>query len=309
MSIAPATSPITHVRYVGMAVPDLSRATRFYEDTWGLQPVAGDSGIAFFGAGNPEQYILRLREDESKRAEVVGFGVATDGDVDELAVRLATGGVRLAHEPRVLDTPGGGYGLRFFDPDGRCIEVSSNVAQRGFREVEPGEGRPRRLSHVVFNTPDINRLKTFYETALGFRLSDWLEDFMCFLRCQSDHHTVALFQSPHASLNHVSFEMLGIDEFMRGTGNLMRRGHSPIWGPGRHGPGNNTFAYFLDPNAFVVEYTTMLDRVDEDRGWCPKVWRAIPEESDLWGTAGPLTKPAIDAMLNDPDTIWQAPPI
>ena len=34
-----------------------------------------------------------------------------------------------------------------------------------------------------------------------------------------------------------------------------------MWGPGRHGPGSNTFAYFQDPNGFVAEYTTALEEI------------------------------------------------
>lgn len=306
---APERSLITHVRYVGMAVPDLARAAAFYQSVWNLDRVAQDGGLHFFGAGGPEQYVLRLRKTDARRADVLAMAVPTSADVDTLAVRLSRLGARLVHEPRAIDGPGGGYALRVFDPDGRVIEISSDVSPRAFREVEAGESRPRRLSHVVINTPDIQRLKGFYEAALGFRLSDWLEGYMCFLRCATDHHAIALHQAPHASLNHVSFEMRGIDEFMRGTGRLMRSGNGPLWGPGRHGPGNNTFAYFLDPQGFVVEYTTELDQIDEQRGWCPRVWRAVPEESDTWGTGGPLTDTAINAMTNVADTVWEAPPI
>ena len=68
------------------------------------------------------------------------------------------------------------------------------------------------------------RTKQFYEDHLGFVLSDWLEDEMCFLRVRTDHHIIAIGHGPHTSLNHISFEMRGIDEFMRGTGRLMRAG-------------------------------------------------------------------------------------
>lgn len=303
-------SLITHVRHVGIAVEDLAEATAFYEGVWQLDPVADDSGLRFYGAGSPEQYVLRVRQADRPGTDLLAFGVATMADVDTLARDIEGRGIRLVSEPAKLDTPGVGYGFRFFDPDGRVIEISADVEARAFREVEEGEGRPRRLSHVVVNTDDVERMKTFYEDVLGFRLSDWLEDYMCFLRCQSDHHAIALFKAPHPSLNHVSFEMLGIDEFMRGAGRLVRSGRTPIWGPGRHGAGNNTFCYFTDPQGFVMEYTTELQKIDEERGWCPKVWRATPEQSDLWGTAGPLTGEAVEALLGAPDpSLWSAPPV
>jgi hypothetical protein len=35
--------------------------------------------------------------------------------------------------------------------------------------------------------------------------------------------------------------MRGIDEYMRGTGRLMRARYEKIWGPGRHLARSNTF--------------------------------------------------------------------
>jgi catechol 2,3-dioxygenase-like lactoylglutathione lyase family enzyme len=108
-------TPITHLRHVGIAAPDFERAAEFYRTAWGLTQVAEDGGIAFFGTpGSPENYILRVRKDAAKRLDLVAFGVAQAADVDALAERLGSSGVRLEREPGKLDTPGGGYGLRFW---------------------------------------------------------------------------------------------------------------------------------------------------------------------------------------------------
>jgi hypothetical protein len=40
----------------------------------------------------------------------------------------------------------------------------------------------------------------------------------------------------------------GTDEYMRGTGRLLRADVEKVWGPGWHLAGNNTFSYFLDPH-------------------------------------------------------------
>ena len=37
-----------------------------------------------------------------------------------------------------------------------------------------------------------------------------------------------------------------IDGVMRGIGRMRDAGKDPVWGPGRHGPGNNRFVYFHD---------------------------------------------------------------
>ena len=35
------------------------------------------------------------------------------------------------------------------------------------------------------------------------------------------------------------------------------------WGPGRHGPGDNAFNYFIDPFGVVIEYTAEVEQIDD----------------------------------------------
>jgi catechol 2,3-dioxygenase-like lactoylglutathione lyase family enzyme len=309
-------SLITHLRHVDLAVPDYARQLDFYAGTWGLTPVASGAGIAFLAAeGSPERYVIRLRRDADKRLDLVAFGAANRADVDALAERLITRGVALAREPAALATEGGGYGLRFFDVDGRTVEVSAEVATRKHRKIEEQESVPVRLSHVVLNGTDPDRTARWYADVLGFRLSDTLagDDMgtvMNFMRCSPRHHSVAFARGPHVSLHHVSFELRGIDEFMRGTGRVMRSGTRMVWGPGRHLAGANTFAYFLDPGRNTVEYTTALQELDED-AWHPHVYDMHDDEvQDQWGTANPMNELVAQESFNDPDPgLFTAPPV
>jgi catechol 2,3-dioxygenase-like lactoylglutathione lyase family enzyme len=307
---------ITHLRHVDLAVPDFAKQLDFYSGTWGLTPQHTDSGIAFLAAeGSPEQYIVRLREAADKRIDLIAFGAATPADVDVLAAQLATAGVQLVSEPGVLQTLGGGYGFRFFDNEGRTVEVSADVAIRAHRSIEPGESIPVRLSHVVINSPRPDETRAFYERHLGFRLSDTLThprmgDMMWFMRINAWHHSLAIARGPHPSLHHASFEMRDIDSYMRGTGRLLRAGVEKIWGPGRHMAGNNTFSYFLDPQGNTVEYTTELEMIDEDT-WHPHLYDFTkPEVSDQWGTANQMNEFVAQRSFNDVDRgLFVAPPV
>jgi catechol 2,3-dioxygenase-like lactoylglutathione lyase family enzyme len=310
-SAAAARSPITHLRHVALAVPDLASTLAFYEGIWGLYRVAYDSDTAYLGsAGIAEPYIIRLRQAAAKRLDLISFGAVNRVAVDDLAERLGTAGISIVQPPGPLQTPGGGYGLRFFDLDGRLIEVSSDVAPKPFRLLEPGESIPRKLSHVVINSTDVHATRAFYQKHLGFRLSDWLTDRMVFLRCSTEHHSLAIAQRTKVTLNHVSFEMRGIDEYLRGTGRLMRHGHRPLWGPGRHSAGDNTFSYFADPNGNVVEYTTELEKILDEDAWTPRIWPATSDYYDQWGTAGGLEDLfALDAVTDTDSGLWAPAPV
>ncbi|MEI2731141.1 MAG: VOC family protein [Dermatophilaceae bacterium] len=307
---------VTHLRHVDLAVPDFERQRAFFRDIWGLVEVGSDSGLSYLAAeGSPEQYVVRLRRAEAKRLDLIAFGAADQAAVDALAERLVAGGVHLATEPGPLQTMGAGYGLRFFDIDGRTVEVSADVAVRRHRRLEEGESVPVRLSHVVVNSDEPEATRAFYEQHLGFALSDTLwsrhmGELMYFMRCNPLHHSLAIARGPHVSVHHVSFELRGLDEYLRGTGRVLRAGHTKVWGPGRHLAGNNTFTYILDPSGNTMEYTTELSTLDEDT-WHPSIHDVDdPNTQDQWGIADPMSEMIAQQSFNDVDRgVFVAPPI
>ena len=288
-------SSVTEIRYVGFAVPDLEAERRFYADNWRLREVAERGGLVYFAAEpHDELYVLRLRQAGDKRVDVIALAAASAADVDALHSKVEAAGCRIVHPPRALETLGGGYGFRFFSPDGLPFEVSSDVARGEARELLPKEAIPVGISHVVLHSPDHKAAAQFFVDVLGFRVSDWLGDFMVFLRCNEWHHRIAILPGPPC-LNHVAYDLANVDEMMRGIARLREAGVDIRWGPGRHTAGNNTFSYFVTPNGFAVEYTSELERVDES-SWQPTVYQPGPGIMDQWGigVGGPKTMPAAE---------------
>ncbi|MFE7133387.1 VOC family protein [Streptomyces sp. NPDC057638] len=297
---------------MALGVPDISAAREFFENHWQLDFVGGDTGRVFLGAGCQDHHVLRLRATAEPRVDLLSLAAARDADVDEIAERVAAHPLaRLVSTPATCDDAGGGYRFRFLDCDGRTVEVSSGMEVRPFRSVEPGESRPTGISHVVLNTADLPAALAFYRSVFGLTVSDWVEDIMVFLRTGSPHHMLAFTRAPHTSLNHIAFELRGIDEFMKATGALMNKGFSPLWGPGRHGVGANTFTYFQEPSSrFVAEYTTGMLRIDPDHEWMPRVYPGNAQTSDTWGVAAARDEAVSASLRGCPDTgLWQPPPV
>jgi catechol 2,3-dioxygenase-like lactoylglutathione lyase family enzyme len=296
-------SRVTEIRYVGYGVPDIALERAFYRDDWGLREVAEENGMVYLAAaGSDELYSVRLRQSDQKRVDVIALAAASRADVDALFQRVTESGAKIVFEPRELQSFGAGYGFRFFSPDGLPFEISSDVARGEARELTKWEGIPQKISHIVMHSPDHKAATQFFIDVLGFKLSDWLGDFMSFLRCNEWHHRVAFLPGPPC-LNHVAYDMLSVDDMMRGVGRLRERNIDIKWGPGRHTAGNNTFSYFVSPNGFAVEYTSELDQVD-DATWQPTVHVPGPQVLDQWGTGvgGPQTMPApeVDKGLFQP---------
>ena len=107
---------------------------------------------------------------------------------------------------------------------------------------------------------------------------------MAFMRCNSDHHSLALGDTDNDALNHVAFLMPSIDDVMRGGGRMKDAGYGIEWGPGRHGPGDNAFNYFVGPFGLVIEYTAEVEQVDDHYvPGLPDDWKWPPGRIDQWG--------------------------
>lgn len=287
---------VTEIRYVGYAVKDLEAERHFYRDVWGLRESGAQGDLVFFAAqGGAEPAVVRLRPADENRVDVIALAATDRGDVDELFAQVCAAGVTVIFAPRSLGSPFGGYGFRFFSPDGLPFEVSSDVARGPQRALSRWEGVPQKISHIVLHSPDHKALMAFFTDVLGFKVSDWLGDFMGFLRCNTAHHRLAVLPGPPC-LNHVAYDMLTLDDMMRGISRLKKMGTDIRWGPGRHTAGNNTFSYFTTPNGFAVEYTAELEEVDFD-DHVDKVHVPTPQTMDQWGigVGGPQTMPHPEA--------------
>jgi catechol 2,3-dioxygenase len=111
---------------------------------------------------------------------------------------------------------------------------------------------------------------------------------MAFMNCDRDHHTIALGDADNDALNHIAFVMPDLDAVMRGAGRMRDAGFGIEWGPGRHGPGNNVFNYFIGPFGEVIEYTAEIEQIDESYGVRgPADWAWPSGRFDAWGISHP----------------------
>ena len=296
-------SRVTEIRFVGYGVENFEAERKFYADDFGMVEVEGKEDMAWFKThGHDEHHVVRLHKADTNSVEIISLAADSPADVDALHEKVTAAGCKIVREPGELGGPGGGYGFRFFSADGLPFEISADVEKLGKRTMERWEGMPVKISHIVLHSPDHQAMVKFFTDVLGFKVSDWLGDFMCFLRCNEAHHRIAILPGPPC-LNHVAYDMLTVDDMMRGASRLKKRGTDLRWGPGRHTAGNNTFSYFTTPAGFAVEYTSELEEVDFDNHQ-PIVREPAPMIMDQWGIGegGPQTmpKPAPDPCLFKP---------
>jgi len=142
---------------------------------------------------------------------------------------------------------------------------------------------PKKLGHVVIRVSDLQRSADFDTQRLGLRISDvYPEDMvpggMVFMRCNADHHGVALVggmpgRAEKRELHHFALEVATLDEVFRARKHLREHG-VPIVFEGRRRAGVQIAVEFLDPDGHHLEIYWGVDQVGPDGRVRPREeWR------------------------------------
>ena len=182
----------------------------------------------------------------------------------------------------------------------------------GLKRLTRPKGFPFRigkLGHVVINVRDVARSVRFYTEILGFSVSDVyppeiVPGGMVFMRCNADHHGVALVGSlPGSSasreLNHLAFEVATLDEVVRARDHLRAHGIA-IDFEGRRRAGCQIAVEFRDPDGHRLEIYWGVDQIGSDgRARPPAEWKGA--QSLAQAIADPVR--GQDTTLQDPTVL------
>lgn len=283
---------VTALHHVRFAVTDLDAAERFGRD-FGLHVVErspdrcvmrtnGGDAFSYIGEAAPARGFLGL-----------AFTVAHREDLEEAVTRHG------ATPIRVLDTPGGGWGVTLTDPEGLRVDLVTGIADGEAAPSHPllmlntpgnvsrhhaaqstrphGPAMLYRLGHAGLYVRELGRMLEWYCSVLGLLVSDTMHmphepgrQVVGFLRLDRgdalvDHHTLFLAQSGKTDCHHISFETQDFEAQFSAHRWLMERGWTPNWGVGRHPLGSHVFDVWFDPDAYRWETFSDTDLVDATR--------------------------------------------
>jgi len=284
------TAPVLKIRdlaYVRLGVPDLDLMEKYLVD-FGMQCSARTDSALFMRGSGPSHHLHISEKSEQAGLKAFGFLASSADDLEALSRVSGASGV---HD---IDEPGGGRRVVIHDPWGTRIELvhgiapveslparreerlnlGSRIERRGsVTRVGEGPALVMRLGHGGINVGDPDAAFEWYHAHFGILRSDTIAmgdfTFAHFCRCDrgseyTDHHSFLLARSMDGStsLNHVSFEVSGLDDVWVGHEFLAGQGYRHSWGIGRHSIGSQIFDYWRDPWGQIHEHYTDGDLLD-----------------------------------------------
>ena len=265
-----------YLHHIHLQSPDPERLASFYADALDMGvDRQGDGAFACSGPGRR----LVISEGEAKKLAHGAFACRDREGLDDIRARAEAEGL----EPKPVSTPLFAQdAFSVTDPDGNAIVFGLAAGDAASR---PGMKGP--IQHLTLATHDVMAIEEFYAGKLGFAVSDRVrnkagEVTTSFMRSNHEHHTLACFRSNRQGIDHHSYEAGDWNTIRDWADRFAEREIPLMWGPGRHGPGNNLFIFIEDPDGNWIEVSAELE-VIHDRP--VKEWKHEPYTLNMWGPA------------------------
>ena len=143
------------------------------------------------------------------------------------------------------------------------------------------------LQHLTLSSKNVEKFQSFYCDLLGFKITDKVVHkngslATCFLTSNHEHHTIACFKSDKVGIDHHSYEVGKWENIKILCDYFSKKNVKIIWGPGRHGPGNNLFIFIEDLDKNWLEFSAELEVIHDRKH---KEWPQSEKTLNLWGKA------------------------
>jgi catechol 2,3-dioxygenase len=279
------SSLIQQMGHIVISSPDPLGAAKDLQETVGLRVTRTDADAVYLSSNNRHHEVTYVKG--AGKAVVVGLEAVSVEAIDEAYRRAKSDGLAiLSDEPF---GPNYERAITIVAPGGAVFEIHSPIERNQSVHYRALGARPRRIEHVNAFAPDVHAFAGFCEKTLGLKLSDRTADdgFRWYRAADGFHHTIAMGPGP-SHLHHYAFDQHCFEDLMRIADSLALKDRSLVWGPGRHGAGDNIFTYYADPHGCIVENSIEMARIDNDATYEPRAWDISEGLNgrwiNLWGT-------------------------
>jgi catechol 2,3-dioxygenase len=262
-------------------------------DILGLQVMHRTAGEVWLSSNGRMAELVYLASHENS-THTIGLETLTAAGVKRAADRVEGAGCRIVSTEPSLSCMDAG--VTFATPEGLQFEIHTPIRNDIHRPRRPTQGvRPRRLDHMNLLSPDplatTARLAAIGDMALSEKM---VNDGLTWLYGGNrQHHILGIVKCHVAGLHHYSFEFPDFSMYLQLGDTLDLHDRQLIWGPGRHRPGDNTFAYYLDSSGAMCECAGPMSTIADDAHFEPNIITMLERPGNVrvmnvWGEPAPL---------------------
>ncbi|WP_431813996.1 VOC family protein [Kocuria sp. cx-455] len=273
---------ISEMGHVGIQTTDLKASIWDATQLLGLRVTEQeDNGTAYLAAGDVHHELI-YRESDVNGVDSLGLIAKNEGALHTIRQRVEQENLTILKD--VAPTAGVEDGFSFVGPEGYIFEIYLNRAVDVAAQKSFG---PDRYGHINFHPQNTRSMMEFLKRVLDFRLSDVIgDDYAYFMRCNADHHGIALLPGK-GTFHHHAWQTQSVQDLTKLGDRLNKVGRNLIWGPVRHGAGHNIAAYYVEASGAVVELYTDLEQIYDDNR-PPIIWGANENWYNMWNDYRPM---------------------
>ena len=265
-----------HLHHIEIESENPENLAKFYSKAMDMEfaKLSNDNWNCF----GSERRVLITR-GKNKTLSYAAFACRDKEGIGALRTRVELQGLE------VFASPSPHFGNEAFaisDPNGNIICFGlAETEQKSFNDLYAP------LQHLTFASTNVERIVEFYVGKLGFSLSDRVihengDLATAFMTSNHEHHTIACFKSDHNGIDHHSYEVGSWMYIRDWCDHFAEIDIQLIWGPGRHGPGNNLFVFIEDLDKNWIELSAELEVIGDRT---TKDWPQHPRTLNKWGRA------------------------
>ncbi|MBV8563679.1 MAG: VOC family protein [Actinobacteria bacterium] len=273
---------VTRIGHIALHVKDLDAAVAFHRDVLGFVETERADGASYLTCNDRHHELVLVGDPGNRGYGHLGLEVADASVLEGAAARLSAAGGKVLGGV-YDDEPGIDRALKVKSPAGHVYKLFCGMET--VAPPPPGD-RPVKFEHISCKVANMKKEERFLTEGLGLEFSDRMGFLASWWHCDDDHHGLALTRAPKAELSHYAIQWSEFGALGRVADRLKERyGRRVIWGPSRHGPGNNQFLYFHDTDGAMVECCS--DMASMASGYEPRNWSMKPGTINQWGGPPP----------------------
>lgn len=294
---------IAHLGHVELFTDRFDESLDFFTRVYGLTLSGQQGGSAYLRAWDDyEFHTLKLTAHETTGVGHIGYRAASPEALARRVKVIEASGYKV-HGWTEGDW-GHGPAFRFEDPFGHVFEIYYETRRPDLSDAEKPALKnmasrfhargacPRRIDHLNLLASDVAAFKTFMETCLGARVTEYiaLDNGRlggCWFTVNNKTYDIACTEEHgggSARLHHVTYATDQREDILRAADIFLENGVHIETGPHKHAIQGTFFLYVYEPAGNRVELANAGARLILAPDWQPVRWTETErKKGQAWG--------------------------